>query len=163
MPGKTQITIVGNAGSDAELRYTPSGQAVTNFSLAVTPRTFDRNSDQWIDGDTTWYRVNAWRTLAENVAETIQKGTRVIVMGSLELRQWEDTEGNTRSSLEVTADALGPDLMFVSAKLNKSERNAQGDPPDWATDPEPEPEPRRTTKPSPRTPASTRKPQTSRR
>src|ERR1700722_7643554 len=137
MPGKTQITIVGNVGSDPELRYTPTGQAVCNFSVAVTPR-FMQN-DQWVDGDTTWYRVNAWRTLGENCADTVLKGTRVIVLGYLENREWEDKEGETRRSLEITADAVGPDLLFLSYSANKAERDNKSRP-DFV-DPEPEPEP----------------------
>lgn len=122
MPG-TQITIVGNAGSEPELRYTPTGSGVANFSVAVTPRHFDKTSNTWSDGDTTWYRVNAWNQLAENVAESIRKGDRVIVLGSLENREWEDADGNTRHTLEVRADAIGPDLMFASARVTKSARS----------------------------------------
>ena len=123
MPAKTYVTIVGNLGSDPELRYTPTGQALCVFSVAVTPR-FMRNNE-WQDGDTTWYRVNAWRDLGENCAESLASGTRVIVCGSLENRPWETKEGETRYSLEITADAVGPDLVFASARVTKAGRRFQ--------------------------------------
>jgi len=123
MPSKTYVTIVGNLGSDPELRYTPTGQALCVFSVAVTPR-FMRNNE-WQDGDTTWYRINAWRDLGENCAESLTSGMRVIVCGALENRPWETKEGETRHSLEITADAVGPDLVFAHAKVIKAERRFQ--------------------------------------
>ncbi len=133
----TQITIVGNVGEDPELRFTPSGAAVATFSVAVTPRRFDRNTNEWKDGDATWYRVNVWRHLAENVAETLAKGMRVIVVGNLAARPWENKEkGTSGVSWEITADAIGPDLTWATAKVTKSSRRTDRDvpPPDdpWA-------------------------------
>lgn len=120
MANEPIITIVGNVGSEPELRFTPSGAAVCNFSVAVTPRR--KNGDQWEDGEATWYRVNAWRGLAENIAESIQKGVRVIVQGRLENRKYESREGGTGYSLEITADACGPDLMWAHARVQRPDR-----------------------------------------
>lgn len=134
----TQITIVGNIGEDPELRFTPSGAAVATFSVAVTPRRFDRNTNEWKDGDATWYRVNVWRHLAENVAETLAKGMRVIVVGSLAARPWENKDkGTSGTSWEITADAIGPDLTWATAKVAKSAKRGDRDvpPPEdpWAS------------------------------
>ena len=126
----TQITIVGNVGEDPELRFTPSGAAVVTFSVAVTPRRFDRTSNEWKDGDATWYRVNVWRHLAENVAETLTKGMRVVVVGNLAGRAWENKEkGTSGVSWEITADAIGPDLTWATAKVSKSSRRPGSDVP----------------------------------
>lgn len=134
MANEPIITIVGNVGSEPELRFTPSGAAVCNFSVAVTPRR--KNGDQWEDGEATWYRVNAWRGLAENIAESIQKGTRVIVQGRLENRKFELREGGTGYSLEITADACGPDLMWAHARVQRPDRSQGSRPADdpWAQD-----------------------------
>jgi single-strand DNA-binding protein len=120
MANEPVITIVGNTGSDPELRFTPSGAAVSNFSVCVTPRV--KQGDQWVDGDATWYRVNAWRQLAENCAESIGKGMRVIVQGRLSNRKYTTPEGDVRYSLEITADAVGPDLQWATARVVKPER-----------------------------------------
>jgi single-strand DNA-binding protein len=124
MANEPVITIVGNTGSDAELRFTPSGAAVANFSVCVTPRT--KQGDQWVDGEPTWYRINAWRQMAENVAETIVKGMRVIVQGRLNNRKYVTPEGETRYTLEITADACGPDLTWAIAQVKKAERSGGG-------------------------------------
>jgi single-strand DNA-binding protein len=124
MANEPVITIVGNTGSEAELRFTPSGAAVSNFSVCVTPRV--KQGDQWVDGDATWYRVNAWRQLAENCAESIGKGMRVIVQGRLSNRKYTTPEGDVRYSLEITADAVGPDLQWATARVVKPERSQGG-------------------------------------
>lgn len=120
MANEPIITIVGNTGGDAELRFTPNGAAVANFSVAVTPRTKNQ-AGEWVDGEATWYRVNCWRSLAENVAESIVSGMRVIVQGRLQLRKWQNDQKEGQS-LEITADAVGPDLMWAQAKVRRAER-----------------------------------------
>jgi single-strand DNA-binding protein len=135
MANEPIITIVGNVGSEPDLKFTPSGAAVCNFSVAVTPRR--KTQDGWEDGDATWYRVNAWRGLAENIAESVPKGTRVIVQGRLENRKYESRDGGTGYSLEITADACGPDLMWATARVQRPERNQGGSRPaddPWAQD-----------------------------
>jgi single-strand DNA-binding protein len=133
----TQVTIVGNVGQDPELRFTPAGAAVVSLSVAVTPRRLDRESGKWIDGPATWYRVNAWRGLAENVAETIVKGMRVIVVGSIAARDWKNEKtGETGTAWEVLADAVGPDLTWATAKVHRASRKGDNVPPPedpWAT------------------------------
>jgi single-strand DNA-binding protein len=125
MANEPIITIVGNTGSEAELRFTPNGAAVANFSVCCTPRTKNQ-AGEWVDGDATWYRVNAWRSLAENCAESIGKGMRVIVQGRLSNRKYTTPEGDVRYSLEITADAVGPDLQWASARVQKAERTQGG-------------------------------------
>ena len=121
MANEPIITVVGNVVDDPELRFTPSGKAVTNFRLASTPRTKD--GDQWVDGTTTWLGCSVWDKFAENVAESLTKGTRVVVQGRLSTREYETREGEKRSSLELAVDAVGPDLRFTSAKVApRSER-----------------------------------------
>ncbi|HEX8108524.1 MAG TPA: single-stranded DNA-binding protein [Kofleriaceae bacterium] len=113
-----KITIVGNIGKDApELRFTGTGVPVCVFSVADTPRILDKNKQEWVDGETTWYRVNCWRDLAQNVAEGLAAGTRVIVTGSVRNRKYQDKEGNDRFSLEIEADAVGPDLKWRTVKV----------------------------------------------
>lgn len=137
----TQVTIVGNVGGDPELRFTPSGAAVASFNVAVTPRKFDQAAGKWVDGDATWYRCNAWRNLAENVAESLTKGQRVIVVGNLAARPWKnDAKGSEGISWEIAVDAVGPDLQWSTAKVTKSTKSAPGrdvPPPDdpWQTAP----------------------------
>jgi single-strand DNA-binding protein len=134
------ITIVGNVGSEPELRFTPSGAAVCNFSVAVTPRRKNQQTQEWEDGEPTWYRVNAWRSLAENLAESITKGSRVIVVGRIENRKYELREGGTGYSLEITADACGPDCTWAMARVQRPDRaggqGGGGRPADdpWASD-----------------------------
>ncbi|MGH9004703.1 MAG: single-stranded DNA-binding protein [Acidimicrobiia bacterium] len=116
--------LVGNLTDDPELRFTPNGAAVANFRLAVTPRV--RDGDSWKDGETSFFRINVWRQQAENVAETLQKGTRCIVVGRLRTRSWETPEGEKRSVTEVEADEIGPSLKFATAKVERSSRGGSG-------------------------------------
>jgi single-strand DNA-binding protein len=113
MINETQITVIGNVTADPELRFTQAGRAVANFAVAVTPRTFDKTAESWLDGTTAFHRVTAWGRLGENVAEFVQRGKRVIVTGSLGQRDWQDKEGNNRSSFELTASAVGLDLTYL--------------------------------------------------
>jgi single-strand DNA-binding protein len=119
-----QVMLVGNLTDDPELRFTPNGAAVANFRLAVTPRV--REGDSWKDGETSFFRINVWRQQAENVAETLQKGTRCIVVGRLRTRSWETPEGEKRSVTEVEADEIGPSLLFATAKVERSSRGGSG-------------------------------------
>lgn len=119
MTGDTIITVVGNATSDVELRFTPSGAAVANFSVASTPRTFDRRSGEWKDGETLFLRCNAWRDTAENVAESVGRGTRLIVQGRLRQRSFETRDGEKRTVVELDVDEVGVSLRFATAKVNK--------------------------------------------
>lgn len=146
--GDTPITLVGNAVADAELRFTPSGKAVATVRIASTPRYFDKGSSEWKDGETLWLTAVCWAPLAENVAESITQGTRVIVQGRLKQRNYETKEGEKRTVYEVDADEIGPSLKFASAKVNKAERksdpggyqatgNREPDP--WASDASDEP------------------------
>jgi len=127
-----QVMLVGNLTDDPELRFTPNGAAVANFRLAVTPRV--REGDSWKDGETSFFRINVWRQQAENVAETLQKGTRCIVVGRLRTRSWETPEGEKRSVTEVEADEIGPSLKFATAKVERSSRGGSsgGGGGDWA-------------------------------
>ena len=122
-------TLIGNLTDDPELRFTPNGAAVANFRLAVTPRV--REGDSWKDGETSFFRINVWRQQAENVAETLQKGARCIVVGRLRTRSWETPEGEKRSVTEVEADEIGPSLKFATAKVERSSRGGSGGG-DWA-------------------------------
>ena len=122
MAGDTSITIVGNLVADPELRYTPSGQAVANFRIASTPRSFDKQANEWKDGDSLFLTVNAWRQMAENVAESLTRGMRVVVTGRLKQRSYETKEGEKRTVYEVEADDIGPSLKNASAKVTKAER-----------------------------------------
>jgi single-strand DNA-binding protein len=126
MAGDTQITIVGNLTSDPELRYTPSGQAVARFSVASTPRFRDNASGEWKDGDPLFLSCDVWRQAAENVAETLQRGMRVIVQGRLRQRSYETREGEKRTVYEVTVDEVGPSLRYASAKVTKTARSGGG-------------------------------------
>ena len=122
MAGDTQITVVGNLVSDPELRYTPTGVAVANFRVASTPRTFDRQANEWKDGDSLFLSCNVWRQAAENVAESLQRGMRVIVTGRLKQRNYETKEGEKRTVYEVEVDDVGPSLRNASAKVNRVSR-----------------------------------------
>lgn len=126
MAGETIITVVGNLTSDPELRFTPSGAAVTNFTLASTPRTFDRQSNDWKDGDALFMRCNVWRQAAENVAETLTKGMRVMAQGRLRQRSFETKDGEKRTVVELEVDEVGPSLKYATAKVNKVERAGGG-------------------------------------
>lgn len=122
----TPITVVGNAVADPELRFTPSGAAVANFRIASTPRTFNKNTNQWEDGEALFLTVNVWREQAENVAESIQKGMRVVVSGKLKSRSYETREGEKRTVFEVEADDVAPSLKYATAKVAKSDRKNNG-------------------------------------
>jgi len=126
MAGDTQITVVGNLVSDPELRYTPTGVAVANFRVASTPRTFDRQANEWKDGDSLFLTCNVWRQAAENVAESLQRGMRVVVMGRLHQRSYETREGEKRTVFEVEVDDVGPSLRNASAKVSRSNRSGGG-------------------------------------
>jgi single-strand DNA-binding protein len=122
MAGETVITIIGNVTNDPELRFTPSGAAVANFTVASTPRTFDRQSNEWKDGETLFMRCSVWRDAAENVAESLQRGTRVLVSGRLRSRSYETKEGEKRTVVEMEVDEVGPSLRYATAKVNKTSR-----------------------------------------
>jgi single-strand DNA-binding protein len=121
--GDTQITIAGNLVDDPELRYTPTGQAVANFRVASTPRYMDKATNQWVDGDSLFLTCNVWRQAAENVAESLQRGMRVIVTGRLKQRSYETKEGEKRTVYEVEVDDVGPSMRNASAKITKSNRS----------------------------------------
>jgi len=123
MAGETTITVIGNLTSDPELRFTPSGSAVANFTIASTPRTFDRQANAWKDGETLFLRASVWREAAENVAESLTKGTRVIVSGRLKSRSYETKEGEKRTVIELEVDEIGPSLRYANAKVNRTQRS----------------------------------------
>ena len=125
--GDTTITIVGNLVGDPELRYTPTGQAVATFRVASTPRFMDRTTNEWKDGDSLFLSCNVWRQAAENVAESLQRGMRVIVQGRLRQRSYETKEGEKRTVYEVEVDDVGPSLRNASAKVNRVARSGSGD------------------------------------
>lgn len=131
----TPITIVGNLTDDPELRFTPNGASVVKFRIAVNRRTFDRDTNQWKDAGADFYTVSAWNTLATNCAETLQKGTRVVVFGDQRQRHWTDEKTQEpRSAWEVTAQAVGPDLTWATAKVTRAAKRDQAAPDDpWAT------------------------------
>lgn len=126
MAGETVITIVGNLTGDPELRFTPSGAAVANFTVASTPRTFDRQSNEWKDGETLFMRCSVWRDAAENVAESLQRGTRVVVTGRLKSRSYDTKEGEKRTVMELDVDEVGPSMKYATAKVNKTSRGGSG-------------------------------------
>lgn len=126
MAGETIITVVGNLTADPELRFTPSGSAVANFTIASTPRTFDRQSNEWKDGETLFLRASIWREAAENVAESLTKGARVVAQGRLKARSYETREGEKRTSYELDVDEIGPSLRYATAKVTKSGRGGGG-------------------------------------
>ncbi len=123
MAGDTTITVVGNLTADPELRFTPSGAAVANFTVASTPRIYDRQSGEWKDGEALFLRCNIWREAAENVAESLTRGSRVIVTGRLKQRSFETREGEKRTVFEVEVDEIGPSLRYATAKVNKASRS----------------------------------------
>ncbi|MCW2571382.1 MAG: single-stranded DNA-binding protein [Frankiales bacterium] len=126
MAGDTVITVVGNLTADPELRFTPSGAAVANFTVASTPRTFDKNSNEWKDGEALFLRCSVWRQAAENVAESLQRGTAVIVQGRLKQRSYETKEGEKRTVYELDVDEVGPSLKWATAKVTKASRGGGG-------------------------------------
>ena len=126
MAGDTVITVVGNITADPELRFTPSGAAVANFTVASTPRTFDKNSNEWKDGEALFLRCSVWRQAAENVAESLTRGTAVIVQGRLKQRSYETKEGEKRTVYELDVDEVGPSLKFATAKVTRASRSGGG-------------------------------------
>ncbi|MGV9709583.1 single-stranded DNA-binding protein [Gordonia sp. NPDC003424] len=126
MAGDTVITVIGNLTADPELRFTPSGAAVASFTVASTPRTFDRQSNEWKDGEALFLRCSIWREAAENVTESLTKGTRVIVSGRLKQRSYETKEGERRTVVELDVDEVGPSLRFATAKVNRASRGGGG-------------------------------------
>ncbi|MGB5796772.1 MAG: single-stranded DNA-binding protein, partial [Mycolicibacter algericus] len=124
--GDTTITVVGNLTADPDLRFTPSGAAVANFTVASTPRIYDRQSGEWKDGDALFLRCNIWREAAENVAESLTRGSRVIVTGRLRQRSFETREGEKRTVYEIEVDEVGPSLRYATAKINKISRGGGG-------------------------------------
>ena len=138
MAGDTPLTVVGNLTSDPELRFTPSGAPVANFTVASTPRQYDKQSGEWKDGETLFMRCSVWRDAAENVSESLTRGMRVVVVGRLVSRSFETKEGEKRTVFEMQVEEVGPSLRWASAKVNKTDRSssgggqqAGGDP--WAT------------------------------
>ena len=123
MAGETTITIIGNLVDDPDLRFTPSGAAVANFRIASTPRTFDRQNNEWKDGETLFMTCSVWRQAAENVAESLQRGTRVIVQGRLKSRSYETREGEKRTVFEIDVDEVGPSLRSATAKVTRASRS----------------------------------------
>src|SRR3954454_11565096 len=141
MAGETVITVVGNLTGDPELRFPPSGAAVANFTIASTPRNFDRQTNEWKDGDTLFLNCSIWRQAAENVAESLQKGMRVVAQGRLKARSYETREGEKRTVMELDVEEVGPSLKYATAKVTRVTRggggggfNAGGDDP-WASQP----------------------------
>jgi len=126
MAGETVITVIGNLTNDPELRFTPSGAAVASFTVASTPRTLDRESGQWKDGDPLFLRCSVWRQYAENVAESLTKGMQVMVQGRLKQRSYETREGEKRTVVELDVDDVGPTLRFSTAKVTKAQRGGSG-------------------------------------
>ena len=126
MAGETVITVVGNLTADPELRFTQSGAAVASFTVASTPRTFDRQSGEWKDGEALFLRCSIWRQAAENVAESLTRGMRVVVQGRLRQRSFDTKEGEKRTVIEMEVDEIGPSLRYATAKVNRAERSSDG-------------------------------------
>ncbi|WP_334121898.1 single-stranded DNA-binding protein [Glutamicibacter sp.] len=126
MAGETVITVIGNLTADPEIRFTPSGSAVANFTIASTPRTFDKQSNEWKDGEGLFLRSAVWKEAAENVAETLTKGMRVIAQGRLKARSYDTKEGERRTVMELEIEEIGPSLKFASAKVTRTQRSGGG-------------------------------------
>jgi single-strand DNA-binding protein len=122
MANDTVITVVGNLTADPELRYTQSGLAVANMTIASTPRTFDRQKNEWVDGEALFLRASVWREFAEHVAGSLTKGTRVIAQGRLKQRSYETKEGEKRTSIELEIDEIGPSLRYATASVTRAQR-----------------------------------------
>ena len=123
--GDTPITLVGNIASDVELRFTPSGSPVANFRVASTPRTYNKQTSQWEDGEAMFLTCNVWRQAAENASQSLAKGMRVIVQGRLKARTFQNREGENRTVFEIDVDEVGPSLTFATATVNRVDRNTQ--------------------------------------
>lgn len=128
MAGDTTLTLVGNLTADPELRFTQSGAAVASFTVASTPRSFDKASNSWKDGEALFMRCSAWRDLAEHVAESLTRGARVLVTGRLVQRSFETKEGEKRTVIELQVEEVGPSLRYATAKVSKAERSGGGQP-----------------------------------
>jgi single-strand DNA-binding protein len=126
MAGDTVITVIGNLTSEPELRWTPSGAAVANFTIASTPRTLDRETQEWKDGEALFLRCSVWRQAAENVAESLTRGSRVMAQGRLKQRSFETKEGEKRSVIELEVDEIGPSLRYATATVAKAARSGDG-------------------------------------
>lgn len=126
MAGDTIITVVGNLTGDPELRFTASGAAVASFTIASTPRSFDKQTNEWKDGDALFMRCSIWREAAENVAESLTKGMRVVAQGRLVQRSYETREGEKRTVIELQVDEVGPSLKYASAKVTRNQRKDNG-------------------------------------
>jgi single-strand DNA-binding protein len=126
MAGETPITVIGNLTADPELRFTPSGAAVANFTVASTPRTFDRQTNEWKDGEALFLNCSVWRQAAENAAESLVRGMRVIVQGNLKARSYETREGEKRTVFEIDVDEVGPSMKYATAKVTKTSRSGGG-------------------------------------
>jgi single-strand DNA-binding protein len=126
MSGETSITVIGNLTNDPELRFTPGGSAVANFTIASTPRTFDRQKNEWVDGETLFLRASIWRDAAEHVAESLTKGMRVIVSGLLKSRTYETKEGEKRTVIELEVEEVGPSLRYATATVSRTRSAGQG-------------------------------------
>jgi single-strand DNA-binding protein len=124
MAGETIVTVVGNLTADPELRFTPSGAAVASFTIASTPRNFDRNTNEWKDGEALFLRCSIWRQAAENVAESLTRGMRVVAQGRLKQRSFETREGEKRTVVEMDVDEVGPSLKYATAKVNRTQRGS---------------------------------------
>jgi len=139
MAGETIITVVGNLTADPELRYTQSGLPVANFTIASTPRTFDRQANEWKDGEALFLRASVWREFAEHVAGSLTKGMRVIASGRLKQRSYQDRDGNNRTSIELEVDEIGPSLRYATAQVTRAatsgggQQRAQVSDEPWAT------------------------------
>jgi single-strand DNA-binding protein len=126
MAGETVITVVGNLTSDPELRYTQNGLAVANFTIASTPRSFDRASNDWKDGEALFLRASVWREFAEHVAGSLTKGSRVVATGRLKQRSYETKEGEKRTSIELEVDEIGPSLRYATAQVTRTSSSREG-------------------------------------
>ncbi len=126
MAGETVITVVGNLTADPELRYTQNGLPVANFTIASTPRTFDRQANEWKDGEALFLRASVWREFAEHVAGSLTKGSRVIATGRLKQRSYQDREGNNRTSIELEVDEIGPSLRYATAQVTRAAGGGNG-------------------------------------
>ncbi|MFK3672480.1 single-stranded DNA-binding protein [Leifsonia aquatica] len=126
MAGETIITVVGNLTADPELRYTQNGLAVANFTIASTPRTFDRQANEWKDGEALFLRASVWREFAEHVAGSLTKGTRVIAQGRLVQRGWQNEQGEKRTSIELQVDEIGPSLRYATAQVTRTQASGSG-------------------------------------
>jgi single-strand DNA-binding protein len=123
--GDTTLTIIGNLTADPELRFTPGGAAVASFTVASTPRTYDREANEWKDGQALFMRCSAWRQMGENVAESLSKGDRVMVSGRLQQRSYETKEGEKRTVIELQVDEVGPSLKWATAKVQRAQRGSR--------------------------------------